>query len=167
MSKQQVVKVNGGTGVLLEIEDALKKIRDRAYSLFEARGCEPGCSLTDWFQAERDLFDVTTGELAETETSFELKLPVPGFAADQLSVGVDQNWFAVRGKAEQRRKKPGEYSEFERKDLFHRFELASPIDTCRVKADLEDGILRVRMPKVAAKAVASEQVHAKASAHAA
>ena len=30
-------------------------IRERAYQLFQARGCEPGHQLDDWLQAEREI----------------------------------------------------------------------------------------------------------------
>ena len=30
-------------------------IRNRAYQIYEERGCEPGYELDDWFQAEADV----------------------------------------------------------------------------------------------------------------
>jgi len=31
------------------------KIRERAYELYESRGCEPGQDEQDWLRAEREL----------------------------------------------------------------------------------------------------------------
>jgi hypothetical protein len=31
------------------------KIRERAYQLYEGRGCEPGKDQQDWFQAEHEI----------------------------------------------------------------------------------------------------------------
>lgn len=33
------------------------RIRERAYALYEARGCEPGQDEEDWFRAEREIVD--------------------------------------------------------------------------------------------------------------
>ena len=32
-----------------------KLIRERAYQIYEARGCEPGHEWEDWFRAEREI----------------------------------------------------------------------------------------------------------------
>ena len=34
------------------------KIRERAYELYESRGCEPGQDEQDWLRAERELLTV-------------------------------------------------------------------------------------------------------------
>ncbi len=36
----------------------LDKIRERAYALYESRGCEPGQDEQDWLRAERELLTV-------------------------------------------------------------------------------------------------------------
>jgi hypothetical protein len=33
------------------------RIRERAYELYEGRGCEPGQDEQDWFRAEREVLD--------------------------------------------------------------------------------------------------------------
>jgi DUF2934 family protein len=33
------------------------KIRERAYELYEHRGCEPGQDEQDWFRAEREILN--------------------------------------------------------------------------------------------------------------
>lgn len=43
-------------------DDRAKRVRDRAYELFEARGGEHGYDLEDWLAAERDVPLVSHGE---------------------------------------------------------------------------------------------------------
>jgi hypothetical protein len=46
------------TGKLTMMPDALpseSKIRERAYELYESRGCEPGQDEQDWLRAEMEL----------------------------------------------------------------------------------------------------------------
>jgi DUF2934 family protein len=42
------------------IGDAVRlehRIRERAYQLYEGRGCEPGLELQDWAQAEQEILN--------------------------------------------------------------------------------------------------------------
>ena len=43
-------------------------IRQRAYELFEQRGCEPGHDLDDWLQAEADVMRKKTSIGADQST---------------------------------------------------------------------------------------------------
>lgn len=38
-----------------EIQQIQEQIRQRAYELYEARGCEEGHEWDDWFQAEAEI----------------------------------------------------------------------------------------------------------------
>ena len=43
------------------VEERLEKIRQRAYQLYEARGCDDGHDLEDWQQAEAESEEPKTG----------------------------------------------------------------------------------------------------------
>ena len=48
------VRRNGGSTAPTPI-DLEAKIRQRAYELYEERGCMPGQEIEDWFRAEREV----------------------------------------------------------------------------------------------------------------
>jgi Protein of unknown function (DUF2934) len=53
-----VVPSKSSPGKLAMTPDAVpsdSKIRERAYKLYETRGCEPGQDEQDWLRAEREL----------------------------------------------------------------------------------------------------------------
>lgn len=174
MSKK-IVNVNGANatapvpGVFRDIETALDQIRDRAYSLWERYGNPIGTGIENWLQAERELFEIPDFELCGKDTAYILEVAVPGYTPDQLIVTVDDGWIALQGKSEQRMEKKGEVEAVARKEMFRRIELPSGIDLDKVEAVLENGKLRVTMPKipVAAKPPVKAQPAEKARAAAA
>jgi HSP20 family molecular chaperone IbpA len=170
MSKEaiKVNDVNNPTndGLFSKIGSTIEKIRDRAHSLFEARGGQSEAGLEDWLQAERDLFHIPPCELSDAGQAYELKVATPGFQANQLKVAVDQNWVTVSGEAEQKSEKSDKqcvYSEFGRKELFRRFQLASSVDVDRAKATLEDGVLTIVLAKLTDAPATTEKASAKAA----
>lgn len=42
-----------------ELED---RVRNRAYQLYEKRGCAPGHALDDWLEAKAEVMGVTKGD---------------------------------------------------------------------------------------------------------
>jgi hypothetical protein len=48
------IRKNGGASVPTPI-DLEGQIRQRAYELYEERGCTPGQETADWFRAEREV----------------------------------------------------------------------------------------------------------------
>jgi len=47
-----------------EIQRVQEQIRQRAYELYEARGCEDGHEWDDWFQAEAEITQKTKAAAA-------------------------------------------------------------------------------------------------------
>jgi len=136
--------------VLQELKEAFDAIRAKAFELFERRGGTPGQEVDDWIQAERELFWVPQAELAETDTEFKIQLAVPGFDAKDLEVTAQPGEILVRGNAEKRvenQEKNVCYSEFSKKSLYRRFELATPIEVGQATARVEQGMLTVTAPK--------------------
>jgi hypothetical protein len=48
------VRKNGGSNAPTPI-DLEAQVRQRAYELYEQRGCTPGQEIEDWFRAEREV----------------------------------------------------------------------------------------------------------------
>jgi HSP20 family molecular chaperone IbpA len=121
--------------LLREIGEALDRIRERAYLRFEARGGKPGASLEDWCEAERELFDLPTTELAETETAYQWSISAPDISPEQLALVISPYSATLLGRLDHRR-------------LFGRVELPTAIEADDVRTLFYEGKLQILMPKV-------------------
>lgn len=134
-----------------KMEERFVKIRERAHELFKTKGAYDGGDLEDWLRAERDLFFVPQSELKESEASYELRMAVPGFAVNDISIAVESNQLIIHGQTKKHTedRKDGAIlvSEFSSKELFRRFFLNNPVQLDKVRATLEDGILQIQLPK--------------------
>lgn len=145
---------------LKALQDTVEMVRQRAFELFEQRGYDPGNELDDWIRAERDLFWVPPAEMAETDGEVEITVAVAGFDAREVHVTAQPGEIVIRGDHEKRRERKEKgvlYSEFDEKALYRRFEIAKPIDVSHVTANVENGILTVRVPKKVPKATAEKK----------
>jgi HSP20 family protein len=150
----QKVKNNeeGVAPVMEEWRDAIEMIRKRAFEMFERHGGSPGKELDDWLQAEQDLFWVPAAEFAETDKEVKITVAVPGFDPKEIRVTAQPCEVLVRGNrgySLEKKEKGVVYSEFNDKDLFRRFELPQTIDVDHVTANVENGVLTVKVPKKA------------------
>jgi HSP20 family protein len=141
--------------IFVDIAKRFDAVRQRAHELFENRGGEMGRALGDWFTAEREVFGWTAAELSEKENAYEVTFTLAGFDAKDVQVTATPNEIVVRAAAQEERDVEQDkvlWSEFGAKDVCRRFELPSSIDTDKVTATLDKGILRIKAPKgVAAK----------------
>src|ERR1043166_1978680 len=72
--------------VLDEMEQLMRRVRERAFSLFEERGAVPGRELDDWLRAERELLWSPHAELREKDNEFELRVAAPGLGPNDIRV---------------------------------------------------------------------------------
>lgn len=49
------------------------RISSRAYEIYLSRGCEPGCEVEDWLQAENEILASSTEEQPPTVEDAEAK----------------------------------------------------------------------------------------------
>lgn len=80
-----------------KLEKPLTWIRERAFELFERRGCEPGHEVEDWLSAERELFEVPMTIVTETPDEIEIRMAVSGFSAEDLQVTALPETVTVEG----------------------------------------------------------------------
>jgi len=158
---QKVKKIEEGiVSTLEDPRDAFEMIQKRAFEMFEHHGGSPGNELDDWFQAERDLFWVPPAELAETDEEVKITVAVPGFDPKEIKVTAQPGEVQVRGNhghSLEKKEKGVIYSEFNEKDLFRRFELPQTIDVDHVSANVENGILTVKVPKTIPQTIESKK----------
>lgn len=144
--------------IFAEVEDVLKRVSDRAFTLFANRGFKTGMELDDWFRAEREIC-WPAAELSEEETEFVLKVELPGFDPDDITVTANPRELIVKAMREFERKEEPEraqreairWSEFRSDDVCRRVVIPSDIDVDEVRAEYKRGLLTVMAPKLARK----------------
>ncbi|MBY0375430.1 MAG: Hsp20 family protein [Bryobacteraceae bacterium] len=135
------------------LDEAMEQIRHRAFEIFEETGKD--AHLENWFRAERELFCIPAAEMKETETELQLRIAVPGFAAENLEVSILPEMITVEGeiseKKEEKKEEKTVFSELNERRLFRQFTLPKPIETEDAKAILENGYLNVTARKAKAE----------------
>ena len=91
-------------------------------------------------------------DVTETDNAYEVVAAVPGAKRDDIQVSVDGNLIsiAVETKEEKEEKQDGDrvlLKEFRYGRSSRSFTLAQPVDASAVVAKLDDGVLRLTLPK--------------------
>jgi HSP20 family protein len=154
MPQVNVIKVKenetGKNEIFQEIRDLGERVRERAFELFEHRGCKSDHKLEDWLRAEQELIWSPQSELLEKDGTFTLRLSTPGFKADEVNVTALPGVLVVKAEAHHEREETTgkvHFSEFGQKTLFRRYPLPEPIALDKVTASLDNGVLQVTAPK--------------------
>ena len=137
-----------------KVETAADAVRRRAFEIFERRK-DRGSATDDWFEAERELTAATSCELAEKDGAFELSLTVPGFQANEIDLTALPDALVVSAESSHEHedaRKHVHYCEFAGRSVFRRIPLPEQIDTAKVTAELNDGILRITARKAVSAA---------------
>ena len=94
-------------------------------------------------------------DIYETADGFVLAADLPGVSQDSLEVSVTHNVLTIKGRVTRNLPGKARYQEFQPASLFRQFKLGNALDTDQVDARLNNGVLRLRIPK-ARKAVARQ-----------
>lgn len=89
-------------------------------------------------------------DVSETPEAVTLRLEVPGLTREQIKIAVENNVLTVRGEKSQ--ETSGENETFRRTErsfgAFERsFSLPAYVDSDRVQASLQDGVLTITLPR--------------------
>jgi HSP20 family protein len=84
----------------------------------------------------------------ENDNEYLLELEMPGVKKEGLEISVEGNELSVRGRTE-RAKPPGEpvYCESIGADYCRSFELSNDVDASKIRAELNQGVLCLHLPK--------------------
>lgn len=128
-----------------EVDKRLQDVRQRAFELFQNRGCEIGHALEDWLTAEHEVMGWPAAEMTETDGKYEVDLTLPGFDAEQVQVTATPSEIIVHAQYKPEKKEEGKvlWSEFGTNDVYRRFETPQPIDVDQTCASLDKGMLHV------------------------
>jgi HSP20 family protein len=127
-----------------------------------ARNCRRQSELSDLFGGFNDVFNSTLSEspktyrsfptvdIHEDETHYYLDADVPGVAKKELSISIDSNVLTLSGsRKDEREEKKSGYFSFERQvgQFERRFDLGDKVDSSKVEASFENGVLNILIPK--------------------
>jgi HSP20 family protein len=72
---------------------------------------------------------------------------LPGVAKENLDVRVENNLLTIRGKSSHLASGDPVYREYELASFFRQFELNEKVDQGKISAELQHGVLTLRLPK--------------------
>jgi HSP20 family protein len=143
--------------VFVEAEKLFEQMREfshsvarRAYEYFEARGREFGHDLEDWVRAESELMRRVPVEIKEADGQITVRAEVPGFAADEIKVGVEPQRLVISGKSEKTTEEKKEHtllSEFHSNQFCRELRLPAEVEPDKTTAALKDGVLELAFAK--------------------
>lgn len=102
-------------------------------------------------QREPEYTLVPPAEIYEDADGISVVLDMPGVAKEHLSVTTDRNGLVVEGDAEIAMPEGMEAIYADARSTHYRrsFALTGELDTDRIEASLKDGVLSIRVPKLA------------------
>jgi len=160
MSRVPIKKLSSSTDrdlpIFSEIDELDERIRARAYELFADRASGASQQIRDWLIAERE-YSWLPAELHEGEDDFALNIALPGFEPREIAVTATPREVIVKAGRKSRRSRgtSGDrlmrWSELRTQETCRRITLPADIDVKKVSAELEDGLLKITLPKLSRK----------------
>ncbi|HMO65893.1 MAG TPA: Hsp20/alpha crystallin family protein [Verrucomicrobiota bacterium] len=99
-------------------------------------------------EAERIEYQTPDVNIYETAEGYTLEADLPGVGKDGVEISLDQNTLTLIGRRKAHRVvEGGQYRESSDADFRRVFELDPVIDTARIAARVEDGVLTLDLPK--------------------
>ena len=90
-------------------------------------------------------------DIYESETEITLLAELPGVTSEKLDIDLKEDVLTLSGEAAPTPKDPAEQDlliEYESGKYYRQFTLSNVIDQERITANLEDGVLTLKLPKV-------------------
>ena len=138
------------------LAELTKETTQRAFEFFVKRGGDFGKEFEDWFRAEAEILLPVKVEITETDKQINVSAMVPGFKPEEIEIGVKDNLLILSGETRKEEKKEDEntvYSEWRSNRFFRQILLPAEVNAEKVKANLKDGILYLKLPKAAPREV--------------
>lgn len=123
-----------------DIEDIFEKALRNPFSLFDEM---KGSNLQkNWFSP--------TVDVEETEHAYLLSVDLPGLKKEEVKVDLSENVLTISGERKretENKENGGRRYESSYGHFMRSFTLPQSIDASKVEANMEDGVLRVALPK--------------------
>ena len=111
---------------------------------------DPFTAMTPAWSSEAMTFDPDF-DVKETKEAFEFKADVPGMKPEDFDVKMNNNRLTITGKREEEKTDKDETRYvYERSfgSFSRSFTMPEGVDAEKISADLKDGVLNVRVPKM-------------------
>ncbi len=86
-------------------------------------------------------------DIFEEENNITLIGDMPGVSKDDLDLNIEKDVLHIYGKIQAADEKSPQYSEFREMDYYRAFNISDGIDTDKIDASLNNGVLKVVLPK--------------------
>lgn len=86
-------------------------------------------------------------DIFETDDGLAVVADMPGVAKEQVNVHVENDLLTIKGEAKPHMEDEPFYREFELRNYFRQFQLSDSVDQEKIKAEMRNGVLVVRLPK--------------------
>lgn len=95
-------------------------------------------------------FSDPAANIIENNESFQLDIAAPGMNKEDFKIDLDNNILTISSEVEDARREEGK--NYTRKEFYYgsfsrAFTLPKTIDTDKIKADYDNGILKISLPK--------------------
>jgi HSP20 family protein len=95
-------------------------------------------------------FSDPSANIIENTDSFQLEIAAPGMQKDDFKINLENNILSISAELEDQKREEGK--NYTRKEFYYgsfnrAFTLPKTIDLDKIKADYEQGILKVSLPK--------------------
>ncbi len=95
-------------------------------------------------------FSDPAANIIENNKSFQLDIAAPGMNKEDFKIDLDNNILTISSEVEDARREEGK--NYTRKEFYYgsfsrAFTLPKTIDTDKIKADYDNGILKISLPK--------------------
>ena len=114
------------------------KVREKQEVTSPAEQTRPGVTFTP------------TVDIFETDKEMTLLADMPGVKSDDLSIDLRDNTLTLEGDItpSNNQKEESVYEEYSSGRFYRQFSLSEVIDQAKIDAQLQDGVLRLSLPKV-------------------
>lgn len=96
---------------------------------------------------ESNLYMSPAVDIYETKDGLTVLADVPGVDKDGLEISVEDKILTIRGRVSLLDRKQRVSEEFTMMDYFRQFRLTEEVDQSRIEASLDQGVLRLSLPK--------------------
>lgn len=132
------------------LSEITKETAARAYDFFLERGSQFGHHLEDWLRAEYETLCTAPVKITQNGEIINVMVAVPGFKADEIEVGVEDDLLFVSGETTTRSETDDEnifYNEWQSDRFLRKLALPEVVDADGIEATVKDGILKLTLKK--------------------
>jgi HSP20 family protein len=143
-----------GDPFFAKVQEIQQSIVRRAYDLYKESEFNRRQDLEEWHRIVSELLLEVPLTLTETDDEISVRAEMPGFTEEDFEVKVDTNRVLIAGSLDLPTQCESEKDEticavLSSKEFVREYLLPAPVDPEKVTAELQDGVLEIRLAKCA------------------